>query len=513
LGESIVSLSLSRNFVFNRAAMNSRKVLLSLLSFALTCAITSSAQTASSPETLPVVREALKPSPIDANLRKLTDEVGGRVPGTPAMQQAIDWGVASFKAAGADSVTVEPFEMPMAWTEGATRLDVIGAGKFRARANSIAWSPGTSGSLKASVVDVGEGTPEEFAKAGNIGGRVVLVHSGVLNTLEDLFGEYLRAPPIIDRAVKGKAAAIAWISSREHDIMYRHINTFSGKADKIAQVLVAREDGERIARLASTGPVQVELVMPNKLGGPIKTANVVAEIKGSELPNEQVILGAHLDSWELGTGALDNGCNAALVIDTLRAIKAAGIKPKRTIRFVLFSGEEQGMFGSHAYTQRHQSELDQVLAEIVFDEGTGKTTGFSLGGRKDIADKVSEIMAPFASWGANTHTADAFVGTDNFDFLLEGVPNLTANQEGANYLVNYHASSDTYDKVDMPQLKKHVAIAAHVVTAIANGPGRLGPRQTREEIEQLMRETKLDEQLKTFSLWDQWVKGEIGRSK
>jgi carboxypeptidase Q len=513
LGESIVSLSLSAIFIFNRAAMKSRIVLLTLLGAALTCASASFSQTDSSPETLPVVREALKPSPIDANLRKLTDEIGGRVPGTPAMQQAIDWGVAAFKAAGADNVTVESFDMPMAWSEGATRLEVTAPAKFRVRPNSIAWSPGIAVALKAGVVDAGEGTPDDFAKVGNVAGKIVLVHSGVLNTLEDLFGEYLRAPSIVDRAVKGKAAAIAWISSREHDIMYRHINAFSGKADKIAQVLVAREDGERIARLLTTGPVQVELMMPNKIGGPLKTANVVAEIKGSELPNEQVILGAHLDSWELGTGALDNGCNAALVIDALRVIKAAGIKPKRTIRFVLFSGEEQGMFGSRAYTQRHRSELDNVLAEIVFDEGTGKTTGFSLGGRKDIAEKVSVIMAPFTSWEANTHTPDAFVGTDNFDFLLEGVPNLTANQEGANYLVNYHASSDTYDKVDMPQLKKHVAIAAHVVTEIANGSGRLAPRQTREEIDQLMRDTKLDEQLKTFSLWEPWVKGEIGRAK
>jgi carboxypeptidase Q len=484
-----------------------------MLGLALVCAISGFAQIASSPESLPVVREALKASPIEANLRKLTDEIGGRVPGTSAMDQAVAWGVAAFKVAGADSVAAESFEMPMGWSEGMTQFEVTSPAKFRTRAQSIAWSPAIATPLRAGIIDVGEGTSEAFAKAGNVAGKVVLVHSGLLNTLDDLFAEYLRAPAVIGEAVKAKAAAIAWISTREHDLMYRHINTFSGKTDRIPQVLVAREDGERIARVLSNGPVQVELSLPNRIGGPIKSANVVAEIKGSELPNEQVILGAHLDSWELGTGALDNGCNAALVIDTVRAIKASGIKPRRTIKFVLFSGEEQGMLGSRAYTRQHGAELDNVLAEVVFDEGTGKTTGFSLGGRKDIAEKVSEIMAPFASWGANTHTPDAFVGTDNFDFLLEGVPNLTANQEGANYLVNYHASSDTYDKVDIAQLKKHVAIAAHMVTAIANGPGRLGPRQTHEEIEQLMRDTKLDEQLKTFSLWEPWVKGEIGRAK
>ncbi len=99
------------------------------------------------------------------------------------------------------------------------------------------------------------------------------------------------------------------------------------------------------------------------------------------------MVGAHLDSWELGTGALDNGCNAALVVDALRAIKASGVKPRRTIRFVLFSGEEQGLLGSRAYAFGHRPELDKAAGVIVYDSGTGKTTGFSLGGRKDTLSK------------------------------------------------------------------------------------------------------------------------------
>src|ERR1019366_6646785 len=126
--------------------------------------------------------------------------------------------------------------------------------------------------------------------------------------------------------------------------LYRHINTTTGNIDVIPQVLLAREDSERIARLLGHGEkVQMSLAIPNRVGPAITTHNVVAELKGNELPNEIVILGAHLDSWELGTGALDNGCNAALVIDALRAIKTAGIRPKRTMRFILFSGEEEGL--------------------------------------------------------------------------------------------------------------------------------------------------------------------------
>src|SRR5438445_1455956 len=218
----------------------------------------------------------------------------------------------------------------------------------------------------------------------------------------------------------------------------------AGEIARLPMIIVAREDGERMGRLVTSGhPVWVDLSIPNKIGGPITAANVIAEIRGSQKPDEFVILGAHLDSWELGTGALDNGCNAALVIDALRAIKASGLRPRRTIRFILFSGEEEGMLGSHAYVKAHANELDKAAGVVIFDSGTGRTTGFSLGGRKDVVNAAIPIVAPLKQFDATALTTDAEWGTDNFDFMLEGVPTLVANQEEANYLVNYHASYDT----------------------------------------------------------------------
>jgi Zn-dependent M28 family amino/carboxypeptidase len=279
-------------------------------------------------------------------------------------------------------------------------------------------------------------------------------------------------------------------------------------------VLVAREDAGRMARLIASGQkLYADLSIPNRIGGPIPAANVVAEIRGSEKPDEFVVLGAHLDSWELGTGALDNGCNAALVIDALRAIKASGLRPRRSIRFILFSGEEEGMIGSHAYTVSHRNELDRVAGVVIFDSGIGRVTGFSLGGRKDVIAATAALVAPLAQFNATTLTTDAEWGTDNFDFLLEGVPTLVANQEEGNYLINYHAMSDTFDKVDLTQLKKHVAEAAALSFAIADAPDRLGPRLTHAQIEQTMRETGLDEQLKTFGMWTEWQTGKRGRTQ
>ncbi len=459
-----------------------------------------------------VMQEALKSTtPLEENLRVLTDEIGGRIPGTPAMEKAVQWGIDGFKAAGADSVRTEQFTIPASWAEGDTAVNIVAPVKFHVRARSIAWGPPLKPTT-ARVVDVRTGTAAEFAQAGDIAGAIVLVHSEVLKTWGDLFDEYFRAPAIIEHALKGNALAIAFTSSREYDVLYRHINTGTGKVDVIPQVLLAREDAERIARLLAHGEkVQMSISIPNKVGPPITTSNVVAELNGGDLAKEIVILGAHLDSWELGTGALDNGCNAALVIDSLRAIKAAGVRPRRTIRFILFSGEEEGLLGSLAYVRAHQNELDHVVGVLVLDAGSGPVTGFSTGGRKDVDVALEPMVQPFAQWKGNQLTNDAWTGTDHYDFMIEGVPTLVANQSEANYLVNYHATSDTFDKVDFEQLKKNEAMAAELITELANAPQRIGPRLTRAQIQATFPETHLDEQMKGFGLWEEWASGARGK--
>src|SRR5262245_1783562 len=448
------------------------------LPFLVCLAACAAAQTSSDK----LLQEAQQAPTLEKNLRALTDEIGGRVPGTPAMARAIEWGVNAFKAAGGESVHTEPVQLAASWTEGNTQVEVVSPVTFHLRAVSLTWTAASSSPTQGlPVVDVGAGTDQDFQKAGNLRGAIALVHSQTMKTWDDLFEEYLKQMDLIEAAKKSGAAAVAFISTREQDLLYRHIGSFNDRISNFTQFLIAREDGERVARLlAQRQPVRMRYSIPNRVGGAVTAQNVLAEIRGREKPNEFVVIGAHLDSWELGTGALDNGCNAALTIEALRAIKAAGFEPRRTIRFVLFTGEEEINVGSFAYTTAHKTELDNTVAMLTWDEGTGKTTGFSLGGSKDLVEPLTRLLEPIKQLGANTLTTDAFVGTDNMDFLLEGVPNLVANQEEANYLINYHASSDTYDKVDLPQLRTHIAIAAYLTFAIADSPERLGPRQDRK---------------------------------
>ena len=461
-----------------------------------------------------IVPQVMGPSPMEENLRRLTDEIGGRVSGSPELAKAVAWGVAAFRAEGV-IVHTEKYTLPLTWSEGDTSLELLDVPNFPIRLKSLGWSPETpSGGIEANLVDVGFGTAGDFARAAKaIKGAVLLVHTDVSATWTDLFNEYLKPGEILQLAVKGGAGAILWTGERERLLLYRHTNTGDGKLEVLPQAVVAREDALRLARTVATNPgkVRVRLSMPNKIGGPIEQENVVAEIRGYEKPDEAVILGAHLDSWDLGTGALDNGCNAALVIEAARAIRNLGLVPKRTIRFILFTGEEQGMLGSWAYVKAHRDELDKIRGVVIFDSGVGRVTGYSLGGRHDTETNVREILKPLDSWGVNQHTYDASIGTDNFDFLLEGVPTLVANNEVANYLQNYHAASDTFDKVDMRELKLQTSLAALTIWGIADRAEPIGKRLSRSELDVLMKESGLGEEMKAMGYWPVWMDSTRGR--
>jgi carboxypeptidase Q len=477
-----------------------------------TCSATeSSACAQAAAKIIPIV---MGDSPLQENLRKLTDEIGGRVSGSPAMAKAVEWAVAGFRAAGVD-VHTEKYMLPVAWSEGATRLEVLGPVQFPVSLVAEGLSPATpEGGLEASLVDVGDGSEQEFASAGAaVKGAILLVRSEIVSTWAALFEEYSRPPGILRRAVKGGAIAILWTGARERKLLYRHTNVLDGHVDRIPQAVVAREDALRLSRTlaAYAGKIRVRLTMPNRIAGPVEQENVVGEIRGYEKPDEIVVLGAHLDSWELGTGALDNGCNAALVIEAARAIKASGLLPRRTIRFILFSGTEQGMIGSFGYVQAHRAEMDKYRGMVVFDMGSGRVTGYSLGGRHDTEVGLREVLKPFAGWGVDKFTFDAVIGTDNLDFMLEGVPTFMANQEISNYLVNYHAASDTFDKVDIRELKLNTALGAVTAWGIADRLEPIGKRLPRAEMEMLMKESGLAEEMKTVGYWEDWQSGARGR--
>ncbi|HEX4602387.1 MAG TPA: hypothetical protein VH724_00190, partial [Candidatus Angelobacter sp.] len=225
-----------------------------------------------------LIAESQQSPTLEKNLRVLTDEIGGRVPGTPAMARAEQWGVDAFKAAGGEDVHTEPAQLAASWTEGNTQVEVVGPTHFHVRAVSLTWTAAANSPADGlPVVDVGAGTNDDFRKAANLRGAVALVHSKTMKTWDDLFEEYLTQIDKLTAAKKAGAVAIAFISTRDQDLLYRHVGSFNDHISNFTQMLIAREDGERIARLLQAGlKVRIKYSVPNHVGGPVTANNVVA---------------------------------------------------------------------------------------------------------------------------------------------------------------------------------------------------------------------------------------------
>lgn len=257
--------------------------------------------------------------------------------------------------------------------------------------------------------------------------------------------------------------------------------------------------------------------------------NVVAEIRGREKPEEWVLLGAHLDSSALNSGAADETCNAALVIEAARDIQLTGVRPRRSIRFVLFGGrvgdllarpdagrgappeDDQRTAGSWAYVRAHRDELGRMSTAILFDAAAGRMNGFVLNGRRDIESGVREAMKPIGSMGDIGLTFDAPLETDSLDFLLEGIPTVVAAAVDAADTGSQSVVSNSLDKIDIKELKRNTAISAVTVFGVAERSEPLGPRLSRAEIESLLKTTGLVEQMKIAGLWPFWESGQRGR--
>jgi hypothetical protein len=437
------------------------------------------------------------------DLRELCDTIGGRPTPSAAGARAEEWAAHKFREAGVP-VTLESYTLPSSWRSRGAWAQTIDPVAFPLRIAVAPFTASTPGTVEAPLVDFGDGNPDLLAKVPPSPGKIAFVHTGIMNSLDDLFGDYLRIKALLETAKRTGVVAMLLESSQRRSLLYRHPMSLDGTIVPLPVAVVARDHAERLVRLMARGPVSVRMTIDNEIGRTASAHNVVAEIRGTDKADEIVVIGAHLDSWDLGTGALDNGVNAATVIDLARQIQALGMQPRRTIRFVDFTGEENGMIGSRAYAEAHRAEMARTAAMITMDIGSGRTTGFFLNGREELRPMVENALAPILEPKSQQNAVDALDGTDNFDFILFGVPNLVANQDPVPYLPDYHAESDTFDKVDVAAAKENEAIDAALLWSLANSDARL-PQQTRAEVEKLLVEQHLAEQMKQFAQWDDWA--------
>lgn len=256
-------------------------------------------------------------------------------------------------------------------------------------------------------------------------------------------------------------------------------------AEPLPQLFVTHDHYALLYRLATrkaepgapAPKTRMELEVTNKfIPGPVKVSNTVGEIRGSEKPDEFVVVGAHLDSWDLGQGTTDNGTGTCVVLETARVLgKLAkeGIRPKRTVRFILFTGEEEGLHGSRAYVRDHKDELPKISMALVHDTGTGKVVGLGLQGREAIKPVLDPELASLTELGFKGTNLRRMGGSDHASFDAAGVPRFAFQQDPAEYRLTHHSQSDTLDKAREPDLIQGAQCMAVIALRVANMPEML----------------------------------------
>jgi Zn-dependent M28 family amino/carboxypeptidase len=236
----------------------------------------------------------------------------------------------------------------------------------------------------------------------------------------------------------------------------------SYNASRVPTAFVAHEEYALIWRLLQSGPVTLKANLQNSFSDkPVPASITVAEIKGSELPDERVIVGGHLDSWDLGQGALDDGTGAMAVLEAARTLKALGWKPKRTITFVLFTGEEQGGIGADTFVKNHAAELPKVDGALILDTGTGKVYSIAMENLWETGPLMSEIYRPLQEvFDLQPLSTRYFGSSDHVEFLNKGVPAYFCLQLPAGYREAHHSQTDTFDKVIPDQINEGAAFVA-----------------------------------------------------
>lgn len=479
--------------------------------------------------------EGLQRSQVMQTIHHLTDVFGPRLTGSPSLERAGRWALDQLTAWGLENAAAEPWDWGhVGWENERLSIHLVEPVHMPLVGEVLGWTPGTDGVVRAGVVHLaGPDNPTAETLAayldslrGRLAGKIVLVGPAAVRptafTLPERypddemaarydphstadanpFSRFQQNAPDLPEGVlpaQQVAAQLEAFLQDEDDYLVR-INP-SGMDDGLVRafaapgydpsqakptVILRSEDYGRVARLAAGGAeVVLEVDVVNRTYPEGRTAyNYVAEIVGSEAPDEVVIIGAHLDSWHAATGATDNAAGSAVMMEAARILKALGLTPRRTIRVALWSGEEQGLLGSRAYVDAHygtaeapKPDYDRFVAYLNLDSGTGRIRGANVFGPVEAAEVVDAILAPFEDLGvAGARPTDSrrLGGSDHTSFNGAGLPGIGLGQDPIEYFnVTWHTNVDTYERILEDDLKQAAVVVAATAYHLANRPERL----------------------------------------
>jgi len=449
-----------------------------------------------------LVSEGMQRSRVPDDLRYLTDVIGPRLTGSAAMRRANEWTAAKLREYGADTVTLEPWPFGVGWQRGPLTMRLLAPHQRSIAAASWAWTPGTNGPRPGDVKFMDATTRLDFDRrfAGKLRGAWVMLSPPYPRTnpdapsprdsarVDSLRRAMRRQRTVEERAfLSGQTALLAaeGIAGEILDGAKDYaLFTMSGSPDDVSpypRIVIANNVYAELHRSVTVNEVvRVEVDVDNTFGrDTLVQWNTVGEIRGSELPNEVVLLGAHLDSWDLATGASDNATGSIAVLEAARllgALKASGVRPRRTIRFALFSGEEQGLLGSQYYVLAHLAEMPSFQAVLVLDNGTGRITAMALQGRDELHDLWINMMRPIAALGPFVLRSGQKGGTDHLPFIAAGVPAFNYDQLSRGYDYTHHSQIDLFDNTVPDDVKQAATVMAVNALQLAN-LDRLLPRK------------------------------------
>lgn len=427
------------------------------------------------------LREQALASDLGYNIvESLTTEVGPRMAGSEADARAVAWAQTKFKELGYDKVWLEPVTSPK-WVRRSERGEVLGAHSQALTLTALGGSPG--GTVEAEVVRFVDLPALEAAAVGSLAGKIAFVDFRMQRKRDDSdYSEYgwkirQKGPSIAIR--KG---AIGYLMRSAGTDSHRNPHTGNAPFDEdlkpVPSAALAWPDADQLSRLLARGPQRVRVALDCGWDGGATSYNVIGEIRGSSQPNEFVLLGAHLDSWDLGTGAVDDGAGIGVTMATGALIGKLPKPPARTIRVVAYANEERGLWGGKAYAAEHAKDvrLHQFVAES--DEGAGRVYAFNTNAPDYAKSAVKQIADALAPLGIEAATQGE-PGPDIGPFAEHGVAWAALRQDATNYFDYHHTPDDTLDKIDAKDLAQNVA--AYVVFAYlaASAQGDFGSSPSR----------------------------------
>jgi hypothetical protein len=412
----------------------------------------------------------------------LTTEIGARPDGSEALGRARDWAVAHLKALGFSNVHIEPYDLRNTWQRGAETAEIVAPAPQTLRLAALGNSAATpAGGLTAPVVFFAGINDLVQAPAGSLRGKIAFV-SNTMVRAQDGSGygaagaARFTGPGVA--AQKGAAAIVIRSIGTDHGRgPHTGVTDFPAGVAPIPAAALSVADAEQLERLVTRGPVTMHLTLTPRFIGTQPSGNVVAEVPGSDPKAGVVLIGGHLDSWELGTGAIDDGAGVAITTGAAKLLLDRPQPPRRTIRVVWFGDEETGGFGGLAYDRAHAGERHALAAESDF--GADRVWRFQTSlpdGARQVGERLGAALVPL---GVVRGPGPAHGGEDVGPVMARGVAGVDLNQDGLRYFDVHHTPEDTLDRVDAEQLRQNVAAWATMLAVVADAPEEIGPTAPR----------------------------------